>query len=217
MVCAGLVSPPLETPSPGERVSIRPASSLSAARPSVISKGMASNPVLFEDIPPLPGGSWCDDQLLRYPLLRCLRQTPRRERSRRRYHGLGAAATPRRPPQLSEQAAGLGPLLSFARSNLTIRWGFAFHRRVKLAATCDVPVCWSCCTGVCPNCETGLISGSVIYRPDPVGLVAELNSGPSIAVARTGLHAPFRSLADGVRRPYPCVRSPPSWPVRAAK
>jgi hypothetical protein len=31
-----------------------------------------------------------------------------------------------------------------------------------------VPVRWSCRTGVCQNCETGLISGSVIYRPDPV-------------------------------------------------
>ena len=31
-----------------------------------------------------------------------------------------------------------------------------------------MPVRWSCRTGVCHNCETGLISGSVIYRPDPV-------------------------------------------------
>jgi hypothetical protein len=36
----------------------------------------------------------------------------------------------------------------------------------ELAEACDVPVCWSCCTGVCHNRETGLISGSVIYRPD---------------------------------------------------
>jgi hypothetical protein len=31
-----------------------------------------------------------------------------------------------------------------------------------------VPVRWLCRTGVCYNCETGLISGSVIYRSDPV-------------------------------------------------
>jgi ferredoxin len=31
-----------------------------------------------------------------------------------------------------------------------------------------VPVRWSCRTGVCHNCETGLVSGSVSYRPDPV-------------------------------------------------
>jgi hypothetical protein len=31
-----------------------------------------------------------------------------------------------------------------------------------------VPVRWSCRTGVCHNCETGLISGSVNYQPDPV-------------------------------------------------
>jgi len=27
---------------------------------------------------------------------------------------------------------------------------------------------WSCRTGVCHNCETGLIAGSVDYLPDPV-------------------------------------------------
>ena len=39
---------------------------------------------------------------------------------------------------------------------------------LELAEACDVPVRWSCRTGVCHSCETGLISGSVIYRPDPV-------------------------------------------------
>ncbi len=32
-----------------------------------------------------------------------------------------------------------------------------------------------CRTGVCHNCETGLISGSVIYRPDPVEPPADGN------------------------------------------
>jgi hypothetical protein len=39
----------------------------------------------------------------------------------------------------------------------------------------DVPVRWSCRTGVCHNCETGLISGSVLYRPDPVEPPADGN------------------------------------------
>ena len=37
-----------------------------------------------------------------------------------------------------------------------------------LAEACDVPVRWSCRTGVCHNCETTLIAGSVDYDPNPV-------------------------------------------------
>lgn len=79
----------------------------------------------------------------------------------------GIAAVPRRPPHPPGEATG-GPLVSFTRSNLAVHWGSAFHSLLELAEACDVPVRWSCRTGVCHNCETGLISGSVIYRPDPV-------------------------------------------------
>jgi ferredoxin-NADP reductase len=80
----------------------------------------------------------------------------------------GIAAVPRQPPHPPGEAAEVGPLVSFTRSNLTVHWGSAFHSLLELAEACDVPVRWSCRTGVCHNCETGLISGSVIYRPDPV-------------------------------------------------
>jgi len=80
----------------------------------------------------------------------------------------GIAAVPRRPPHPPAEAAEVGPLVSFTRSNLAVHWGAAFHSLLELAEACDVPVRWSCRTGVCHNCETGLISGSVIYRPDPV-------------------------------------------------
>jgi hypothetical protein len=33
---------------------------------------------------------------------------------------------------------------------------------------CDVPVRWSCRTGVCQTCMTGLISGSIRYNPEPL-------------------------------------------------
>jgi ferredoxin-NADP reductase/ferredoxin len=79
----------------------------------------------------------------------------------------GIAGVPRRPPHPPGEATG-GPLVSFTRSNLAVHWGSAFHSLLELAEACDVPVRWSCRTGVCHNCETGLISGSVIYRPDPV-------------------------------------------------
>jgi ferredoxin-NADP reductase/MOSC domain-containing protein YiiM/ferredoxin len=80
----------------------------------------------------------------------------------------GIAAVRRRPPHPPAEAAEVGPLVSFTRSNLAVHWGTAFHSLLELAEACDVPVRWSCRTGVCHNCETGLISGSVIYRPDPV-------------------------------------------------
>jgi ferredoxin len=31
-----------------------------------------------------------------------------------------------------------------------------------------VPTRWSCRTGVCHNCESGLLSGDVTYSPEPV-------------------------------------------------
>jgi len=80
----------------------------------------------------------------------------------------GIAAAPRRPPHPPGEAAEVGPLVSFTRSNLAVHWGSAFHSLLELAEACDVPVRWSCRTGVCHNCETGLISGSVTYQPDPV-------------------------------------------------
>jgi len=80
----------------------------------------------------------------------------------------GVVAAPRRPPHLPDGAAGTGPLVSFARSNLNVRWGSTFQSLLELAEACDVPVRWSCRTGVCHSCETGLILGAVGYRPHPV-------------------------------------------------
>jgi ferredoxin-NADP reductase/MOSC domain-containing protein YiiM len=87
----------------------------------------------------------------------------------------GVAATSQRSPHPPEGASDIGPLITFTRSNLAVHWGSASHSLLELAEACDVPVRWSCRTGVCHNCETGLISGSVIYRPDPVEPPAEGN------------------------------------------
>jgi ferredoxin len=87
----------------------------------------------------------------------------------------GVAATPRRQPHLPDGPGGDGPLVSFARSNLNVRWGSAFQSLLELAEACDVPVRWSCRTGVCHSCETGLILGAVSYRPDPVEPPADGN------------------------------------------
>jgi ferredoxin-NADP reductase len=87
----------------------------------------------------------------------------------------GITAAPRRPPHQPAGSAGGGPLVSFARSGLNVRWAPAFQSLLDLAEACDVPARWACRTVVCHTCETGLILGSVIYRPDPVEPPADGN------------------------------------------
>jgi MOSC domain-containing protein YiiM/ferredoxin-NADP reductase len=87
----------------------------------------------------------------------------------------GIAAAPRRPPHLPAGLAGPGPLVSFARTGLSVRWGPTFHSLLELAEACDVPVRWSCRAGVCHTCETGLVAGKIGYRPDPIDAPADGN------------------------------------------
>ena len=51
----------------------------------------------------------------------------------------------------------------------------AYQSILELAEACDVPVRWSCRTGVCHNCESGLVSGAVIYGPEPLEKPADGN------------------------------------------
>jgi ferredoxin-NADP reductase/MOSC domain-containing protein YiiM/ferredoxin len=80
----------------------------------------------------------------------------------------GIAAVPAGPPHRPDRPPGAGPMVSFARSNLAVPWDSAFQSLLELAEACDVPVRWACRTGVCHNCESGLIAGAVDYRPDPI-------------------------------------------------
>ena len=80
----------------------------------------------------------------------------------------GIASTPARPPHPPAGRAGTGPTIEFARSNLTVRWSDDFASLLELAEACDVPVRWSCRTGVCHTCETTLIAGELDYNPAPV-------------------------------------------------
>jgi ferredoxin-NADP reductase/MOSC domain-containing protein YiiM/ferredoxin len=64
---------------------------------------------------------------------------------------------------------GNGPQISFIRSGLTVSWDSRFSSLLELAEACDVPVQWSCRTGVCHTCECALIGGTVNYDPDPLG------------------------------------------------
>jgi len=87
--------------------------------------------------------------------------------------GAGSSLTPgiheqRPPPHTPAGAPGEGPRVSFARSGLSVAWDSRFQNLLELTEACDVPARWSCRTGVCHNCEAGLIGGSVAYEPDPL-------------------------------------------------
>ncbi|WP_431873346.1 2Fe-2S iron-sulfur cluster-binding protein [Amycolatopsis sacchari] len=70
---------------------------------------------------------------------------------------------------------GGGPAVSFARSGLTVAWDDRHGSLLELAEACDVPVRWSCRTGVCHTCELALLSGAVGYRPEPLEPPADGN------------------------------------------
>jgi ferredoxin-NADP reductase/MOSC domain-containing protein YiiM len=81
--------------------------------------------------------------------------------------GVVGAAT--RAPHLPKDDTKTGLLVSFARSGVAAHWkASAYQSILELAEACDVPVRWSCRTGVCHNCESGLVSGAVVYGPEPL-------------------------------------------------
>jgi len=88
--------------------------------------------------------------------------------------GVVGAAT--RAPHLPKDDADTGPLISFARSGIAAHWkASAYQSILELAEACDVPVRWSCRTGVCHNCESGLVSGTIVYSPEPLEKPADGN------------------------------------------
>ena len=80
----------------------------------------------------------------------------------------GIVAAPSRPPHAPVGTSGAGPLVSFARSGVNVRWGSTFQSLLELAEACDIPTKWACRAGVCHTCETGLVAGAVAYSPDPI-------------------------------------------------
>ena len=87
----------------------------------------------------------------------------------------GIATTPKQSPHPPAAGAGTGPQVSFTRSGLTVGWSPKFQSLLELAEACDVPVKWSCRTGVCHTCECALIGGAVSYGPEPLEGPAEGN------------------------------------------
>ena len=86
--------------------------------------------------------------------------------------GIAATSIAPHPPA---GPPGTGPEVQFARSGLSAPWGPPSTSLLEFAETCDVPTRWSCRTGVCHNCETALLSGTVRYDPEPLELPAEGN------------------------------------------
>jgi ferredoxin-NADP reductase len=89
--------------------------------------------------------------------------------------GAGPALSPgivdgadRPAPHPPAGVPGNGPAVTFARSKLAVRWRSTDASLLDLAEACDVPVRWSCRTGVCHSCETGLLDGAVRHRPEPI-------------------------------------------------
>jgi ferredoxin len=67
-------------------------------------------------------------------------------------------------------------MVTFARSGIAVHWDARFNNLLELAEACSVPVRWSCRTGVCHNCESGLIDGWLAYSPEPLDPPAEGNA-----------------------------------------
>jgi ferredoxin-NADP reductase/MOSC domain-containing protein YiiM/ferredoxin len=88
----------------------------------------------------------------------------------------GVVGAMTRAPHPPSDEANTGPLVSFARSGISAHWDASRYGSIlEMAEACDVPVRWACRTGVCHNCESGLVSGAVVYEPEPLDKPADGN------------------------------------------
>ena len=80
----------------------------------------------------------------------------------------GIVSTGDRAPHQPAGPPGSGPTVTFVRSALEVAWDGRYPSLLDLADACDVPVGFGCRTGVCHNCESGLLAGEITYGPDPL-------------------------------------------------
>jgi len=80
----------------------------------------------------------------------------------------GLTGQAHRRPHQPPGPPGSGPQVTFARSGIATPFPGSVHTLLELAEACDVPTRWSCRTGVCHTCVTPLLSGRVVYSPDPL-------------------------------------------------
>ncbi len=68
----------------------------------------------------------------------------------------------------ASQGIGAGIVKAFVQRGINVVANSRKMSLLEVAEACDVPVRWSCRTGVCHTCECGLIFGSVKYDPEPL-------------------------------------------------
>ncbi len=74
----------------------------------------------------------------------------------------------RKPPHPPTGTPGTGSLITFARSGLTVNWSSGYGSILDLAEACDVPTRFSCRSGVCHLCVTGVVAGTTTYVQQPL-------------------------------------------------
>lgn len=74
----------------------------------------------------------------------------------------------RTPPHRPIGPPGTGPAITFARSGLTVDWSPRYRSILDLAEACDVPTRFSCRSGVCHVCVTGVVAGTTSYVQQPL-------------------------------------------------
>jgi ferredoxin-NADP reductase/MOSC domain-containing protein YiiM len=91
---------------------------------------------------------------------------------------------PRTRPHPPAGQPGPGPSVTFARSGLSVGWSPDYRTILELAEACDVPTRYSCRSGVCHTCVTGVVAGEASYvepalEPPPDGSVLICTSMPA--------------------------------------
>jgi ferredoxin-NADP reductase len=73
-----------------------------------------------------------------------------------------------------------GPRISFARSGLSVPCDSRFISLLELAEACDVPVRWSCRSGVSHTCESAPIGGTLPISPPRWNYPPRATSCPAV-------------------------------------
>jgi ferredoxin-NADP reductase/MOSC domain-containing protein YiiM/ferredoxin len=76
--------------------------------------------------------------------------------------------SPRIRPHPPAGKPGTGPSITFSRSALTVNWSEDYRSILDLAEACDVPTRFSCRSGVCHVCITGVVAGTTTYIQQPL-------------------------------------------------
>jgi ferredoxin-NADP reductase/MOSC domain-containing protein YiiM/ferredoxin len=81
--------------------------------------------------------------------------------------GIVDGLPPKRPHPPAGKS-GTGPSITFSRSGLTVNWSSEYRNILDLAEACDVPTRFSCRSGVCHVCVTGVVAGTTTYVQQPL-------------------------------------------------